>query len=492
MSRFCFVPQADVFHVTPDYKSDVKATLYPIPAILPRAGFGHQFLCFSDSCSGIPGTPRASTFASVCAVVTRLQPKPEFVCFPGDEIAGLTTDIGALQEQWRYWFEEEMAWLDPAETPLFHTTGNHTTYDAASEAVFRQMLSFLPQNGPPGQEGLCYFVRRGGLLLVFVNTCCSALGGEGRVETEWLERTLTENADAVHKLVFGHHPVFCVNGYSGTFQREIEPANGQAFWQVLVRHNVLAYMCSHVLAYDVQVHEGVLQIVTAGAGTSPSMPPDHEYHHCLQAALDRDGLRYQVLDIEGHLREWLSWPFTVVPSTEWTPLVAGPNPAPLPAQENADGMRKRFAAWRFSGCTAATNDGTPQTLLGLADEGPMLSAGWIGLCGPEQRLTVLLRTAPNRSPHLWHGPRLPVGKPFSIQVAMHMAMGPGGLLWRETDACPWSSLTGASPWGPEEIDWPGTWFVGHDQRGPSDQPFRGEYLDARGHAHWIDPPIRVV
>ncbi|WP_369723239.1 hypothetical protein AB8Z38_04080 [Bradyrhizobium sp. LLZ17] len=119
-----------------------------IPAILPR-GKGHQFLLYGDSCSGVPAAPHEQTFASVNAVVQRLRPQPEFILFPGDEIIGLTPDPGVLRAQWRYWLDTEMAWLDRAATPIWHTTGNHTTYDLMSEAVFRAVLD-LPNNGPPG------------------------------------------------------------------------------------------------------------------------------------------------------------------------------------------------------------------------------------------------------------------------------------------------------------------------------------------------------
>ena len=77
-----------------------------------------------------------------------------------------------------------------------------------SEAVFREMLGHLPRNGPPGQEGLSYWVRRGDLLLVFVHTMWTGLGGEGHVETTWLREVLHRHADARHKLVLGHHPVY--------------------------------------------------------------------------------------------------------------------------------------------------------------------------------------------------------------------------------------------------------------------------------------------
>src|SRR4051794_15813179 len=195
----------------------------PIPALLPRDGDGHQFVCYADSCSGVPDGRHEATFAAVNAVVARLRPQPEFICFPGDEVLGLTADDDALRAQWRDWFDRGLAWLDRGAIPLYHTTGNHTTYDAASEAIFREGLAHLPRNGPPGQEGLAYFVRRGDLLLVFVNTLWSGLGGEGRVETAWLDRTLAAHPDARYKLVLGHHPVFPVNGFAGAYQRDIAP-----------------------------------------------------------------------------------------------------------------------------------------------------------------------------------------------------------------------------------------------------------------------------
>jgi hypothetical protein len=458
----------------------------PIPALVPRDGIGHQFVCYADCCSGVPGTPHEAAFAAVNGVVARLRPQPEFICFPGDEIRGLTADDEVLRSQWRYWFEQEMAWLDRQATPLYHTTGNHTTYDATSEAVFREVLTYLPRNGPAGQEGLSYFVRRDDLLLVFVNTIWSGLGGEGRVETAWLDRALDDHAHARYKLVLGHHPVHPVNGFSGPYQREIAPENGRAFWKVLVRHGVLAYICSHILAFDVQVHEGVLQILTAGAGTTERMPEGIEYLHCAQASLDASGLRYQVLDTAGEIREWLAWPLTLPPSATWTPVALGVHPAPGCSNGKGDAAQARLVAWRFSGTCPPTGHREAQTLLSGWSPGPALAPLWIGLLGREHRLSVLLSPAPGRSPHLWRGPALPPGKPFDIQVAIHTGMGPGGLLWRWGDASLWSSLAAASPWGAERLTWPKHWSVGQGLRGSDDRPFRGRDLQIAWYVEMLE------
>lgn len=433
-----------------------------IPALLPR-GQGHQFVLYGDACSGVAGAPHERTFASVNAAVRRLTPSPEFILFLGDEIAGYTADADTLRQQWRYWLDQEMGWLDRRAIPMWHATSNHATYDTMSEAVFREVHDHLPRNGPPGQEGLSYWVRRGDLLMVFVHTLWTGLGGEGHVETDWLRTVLRQHADARHKLVAGHHPVHPVNGFAGAYQRDIGPEHATAFWDVLSEAGVLAYLCGHILAFDVQVHRGVLQICTAGAGTAHRMPEGVEYLHAIQAALDGQGLRYQVFDAEGRVREHLSWPPSVPPPEQWHAL------------GDAGIGKGKIVAFRFTGQAAVPGTSTAQTFLSAFQPG-IRAPLWIGLSGPEQRLTAILEPEPGRSPHYWHGPALGAGAPFDIQLLVHPGMGPGGLLYRLATEARWSSLLAASAWGAERLDWPGHWSVGHGQGGPEDRAFLGRNL----------------
>lgn len=441
-----------------------------IAALLPR-GPGHQFVVYGDSCSGVAGALHEKTFASVNAVVRRVEPPPQFILFLGDEIAGLSADADELRAQWRHWLDREMGWLDRRAIPLWNSTSNHTAYDETSEAVFREMLGHLPRNGPRGQEGLSYWVRRENLLLVFVHTLWSGLGGEGHVETTWLREVLRQHADARHKLVLGHHPVHPINGFSGAYQREIGPEHAGPFWDALVEGGVLAYLCSHILAFDVQVHRGVLQVCTAGAGTAHRMPEGIEYLHCVQGALDAEGLRYQVLDAEGRARERLSWPLRLPPVDQWRPLPLGESDALLAGEPVSD----RIVLLRLAGRSAPAGDGSAQTFLAAGQPG-LQSPLWIGLRGPDQRLTVIVGPEARRSPHYWHGPTVAPQTPFDFRLVLHTGMGPGGVMVCTGDDKRWSSLVAASPWGLERLAWPDRWTVGHAMRGQGDQAFRGEAL----------------
>lgn len=436
-----------------------------IPALLPGNIGGHQFVVYGDSCSGVPGAIHEATTAAVNRVVAHLDPAPEFICFLGDEVIGLTTDEADLRDQWQYWFDVEMAWLDRERIPLFHTTANHTTYDAMSERVYADVMAHLPTNGPEDQRQLSYYVRRDDLLLVFVNTMWTHLG-EGRVETAWLDAVLTDHADARSRLVFGHHPVFPINGFGGEYQREIEHANGERFWQVLVRHDVRVYFCSHMLAFDVKVVQGVLQVMTAGAGTKHRMPEEIEYLHAVQVALDADSLRYQVLDDTGVVRERLTWPPAIPPASTWPSTLSGPTRTSTPPL---------IEAWCFEGVLPLSPGGS-QTLMSGRTSERGLPPIWVGLIGPEQRLSVLLSPQLGRSPGLWHGPTFTPGVPFSFQFAVHRGMGPGGMLWRWGDDGSWTSMTGTAPWGAERLPEIDQWSIGCSKGDPGDRPFQGTDL----------------
>ena len=328
----------------------------------------------------------------------------------------------------------------------------------------------LPKNGPTGQEGLSYWARRGDLLLVFVHTLWSGLGGEGFVETEWLEQTLREHKDARHRLVVGHHPAYPVNGYAGDYQRTIAPECVDRFWEILVEHDVTAYLCSHILAYDAQVHCGVLQICTAGAGTAHRMPEGDEFLHAMQVALDDDGLRCQVLDTDGIIRETLSWPRAAWSFTKNKRFLVGRSSAEF------DLVREELPVrFEFIGTAASDGEGKAQTLLAMG-EADALSSLWIGLRGQRQRLTVVVGNEPGRSPHYWFGPELTAGASFAIEVLLHRGMGPCGILCRSRLDGPWTSLSAASSWGLERMLPAPTWSIGQSSRGAEDLPFRGDGL----------------
>jgi len=191
------------------------------------------------------------------------------------------------------------------------------------------------------------------------------------------------------------------------------------------------------------------------------MPEGIEYLHCVQAALDADGLRYQVLDAEGHAREGLSWPLHPPLVDQWRPLPSGESEALCTGGPASD----RVVALRFAGRSASAGDGSAQTLL-AAGRPDLQTPLWIGLSGPNQRLTVIVGPEARRSPHYWHGPTVAHADAFRLPAPSSHRHGAGrhhGLQPATISAG--SSLAAASPWGAERLAWPERWTVGHAPRG---------------------------
>ena len=439
---------------------------------------GYHFVIYGDSCSGIPKAKHESNLSSINRVLKNLEKKPQFIIFPGDEITGLTNDEKYLKKQWDYWINKEMRWVKQNKIPLYNSTGNHTTYNKMSERVFKEIFSDFPQNGPDNQKGLSYFITKDDLLMIFVNTMWSGLGGEGRVETQWLEKVLSEHSEYKIKLVVGHHPIFPVNGFSGNYQREIEPENGKRFWDLLVKYDVFAYICSHILAFDVQIHKGVMQLLTAGAGTDYRMPEGIEYLHLIQAAIDNTGINYQVLDQKGHRREWLRWPVNLPPSNQWKKI--SNDSYNLECNNWGKPKYHCIAVWNISGQNYHDKYCYPQTLISGTDDKDDIPTIWIGLTGLNKRLTVYLSPKPRCSPHHWYGPTFFNKKSFDFQIMAHNGMGPGGLLYRLNDNDCWSSLSSSSSWGLEQINWPIHWSKGKNMNPDEDlMEFKGKNLEVK-------------
>jgi hypothetical protein len=232
------------------------------------------------------------------------------------------------------------------------------------------------------------------------------------------------------------------------------------------------------LAFDVQAHGGLLQIVSGGAGTMGRgplalMPSRSEYLHVVQMALDGIGLRYQVLNVSGKVRESLSWPFAPPASRDWPSLDRARGAMTLASQGGAGAV----LTWRFLGRSVKVAPGTePQTLLCGWDPMEGLPTVWVGFDGHPPRLTVRLVPQSGHGWQQWTGPVVAEDSPFDFQLALHPGMGPGGVLTRTDDASPWESLTSPSSKGAEDLTWPQNWAIGASQSGPGDWRYRGEDL----------------
>ena len=450
-----------------------------IKSITPGSEKGYQFVLYSDSCSGVKGTVEEKAFKKMNSVIKELDPLPQFILFPGDEIIGLTPKEEELLHQWEYWKNIEMAWFHENNIPIYNTTGNHTAYDEVSERVFKKCNAHLPENGPQNQKKLSYYTVKDELLLVFINTLCHDKGGEGHVELEWLEKVLSDHKELKYKFVVGHHPVHQVGTMISDYELTIHSKNGIDVWDIFKKHKVFAYLCGHILDYDVQIHDGILQIVSGGAGRS------RRYLHLIQAAVDERGLRYQVLNVNKKQDHWFEWPLKLPDSKDWILLHNAENEAPLLTIQKKN--QKYIIIWDIKAEINSSLCSTMQTMISGWNSENDLFAFWIGIIGSEQQVTVQIRPENNRSPGFWHGPKIDPGEKIELQIAMHSGMGPGGILWRSNESGNWTSFRTANNWGVEKVSWPKKWTVGYDRNTIKVFPFKIGTLAVKYYLQAVNP-----
>jgi hypothetical protein len=244
----------------------------------------------------------------------------------------------------------------------------------------------------------------------------------------------------------------------------IHKQNGIEVWNVFKKHNVFAYLCSHILDYDLQIHDGILQILSGGAGRS------RRYLHLIQATIDDIGLRYQVLNINKEQDHYFEWPLKLPDLKDWEILNTYESYAPLLTKQKKN--QKHIIVWDIKAETNNSIFSTMQTLICGWNSEDELFTFWVGIIGIEQQLTIQIRPAKNRSPSFWHGPKIDPKKNIELQIAMHSGMGPGGILWRNNEQSSWTSFKTVNDWGVEKINWPKLWTIGYDRNNKNTIPFQ--------------------
>jgi hypothetical protein len=422
-----------------------------------------RLLMFGDNCSGVPGEVAERNLRALVAAILAQSSTVDALCYLGDHIAGYTASENALRGQWNHFLRHEFRSISKRFPRIYHLPSNHTAYDRMSSAIYESHLSPKRHVGLIRRKGLNYAVRQGRSLLVFLNTADPDNQGAATLDVEWLYEALTADESASIKLVFGHHPIHPVNGYMRAPLWCVSRELGARAWSLLRLFAVKAYICSHILAFDFQVHDDVVQLCSGGGGTvyGPGglMPAFAEYHHFLECEVSESSLRCDTYDVANRLRESVTWPVRFQASPAPSRRIASDAPMSLPAPAgwlNAAATRARFTlAIEAQGLP----EGREQPLLeGWTEaEGPPVL--WVGLEGSPPRLVVKAIPVPGEGQQTWLGSEISPDRPFVVTLAFCPEAGPGGVMAKNADGT-WSSLATSGARGLARMAWPEAW-MGH-------------------------------
>jgi hypothetical protein len=418
----------------------------------------YRLILLGDSCSGVPHHLHEQNFRALREALLRRRPHSRTLCYLGDHVSGYVADERELRLQWRHFIDREFSDFVSAFNRIFHIPGNHDVYSAASLSLYDQVLPQRHAN-VVARKGLNYAVRDGSALLVFLNTANPANHGHAMLDVAWLEQALAKGRDATIKLVFGHHPILPVNGYDLHPDWRIAPEDGDRAWAMMRVAGVKAYICSHIIAFDFRVRDGLAQLCTGGAGTEygpgGAMPGDVEYRHFVEFDASATHIGYRVIDELGRCRERCTWPPSLLQPVEAdVPLVPG-SPISVRALSVAAPDAAFRLAWSFR--FARPLESPSALIVGRSHEGATPSF-LIDFRADGEPLAVHVTPHPNRKEHSWVVPHTPYRQPLVVEVAALSGAGPGGIMAR-LEGGDWTSMTSASACGIEGIEWPAHWEV---------------------------------
>lgn len=158
-----------------------------------------------------------------------------------------------------------------------HEVGDNPWHSAKKlEAVrhykraFRDHLK-MPENGPKHMLGTAFWWRHKNVLFISTDVFEEGTSDQGLIKAgvtgeqlAWLNKVLSEHADAPHKIILGHTPILGPVRKWSSSGLMIEEGRDSDFWKTMIKHQVDLYLCGEVHAITCTERDGILQIAHGG------------------------------------------------------------------------------------------------------------------------------------------------------------------------------------------------------------------------------------
>jgi len=251
-------------------------------------GSEFSFIYFGD-----PQANLKSEWSRVIRNAYQESPKSGFMLYAGDLINRAGRDI-----EWQEWFEAGS--FIYATIPQIMTPGNHDYQDLILDPHWNSQFT-LPQNGPIGLEGTCYYVDYENLRIISIDSATDyELENEtGTAMTEqkiWLDSVLTNNQQK-WTILTTHLPF-----YSPKESRDNKHLR-KHFQPIIEKHNVDMVLTGHDHSYargtvsdNPNIKPSIVYVVSV---SGPKLYPAGD-KKWMQKSISYKQL-YQIISIDGNV-----------------------------------------------------------------------------------------------------------------------------------------------------------------------------------------------
>jgi hypothetical protein len=209
--------------------------------------------------------------------------RPEFVMSIGDLIEGGSEDVEVVEGEWA----EFLAFVDKMQMKFFFVAGNHDLSNPLMHDIWRKHF---------GPEWYSFDYKQVHFVCLCTEDPVTALSDR---QITWLEKDLTEHADARWTLLFMHKPLWSVA------ERELAAGNpdptGWTRVVPLVRGRPHTFFAGHTHNYVQFERHGMkyYQLATTGGSSQLRGLPYGEFDHVVWLTMESDGPHVANLLLEG-------------------------------------------------------------------------------------------------------------------------------------------------------------------------------------------------
>ena len=264
-------------------RAESTQPLLPLPStaarLAPPADPQHfMFAVGGDNRATGRSVPMPPTAGQIFSEFRLLQ--PAFALWTGDTIYGSEESLGEADAEYRGF----LAAAAQAETPIFNAPGNHEISERPErETLYAKRMGRLYGSFDYGRYH-------------FIALDTEEAGqkvGISRAQETWLEADLAANRGAEQIFAFSHHPLFPARPGAGF----ADSANRDEIHRLFVKYGISCVFGGHEHLYSRSVHDGIIYVVTGGAGApSEGGPEDGGFQHYLLAYVNGRELTISVIE----------------------------------------------------------------------------------------------------------------------------------------------------------------------------------------------------
>jgi len=196
-----------------------------------------------------------------------------------DQSAFLINNGDLVPYGFALFYEHFRQLMAPFQKPFYPVPGNHDLF-------FGSLDNFLQYSGAPAGH---YSLDYGSVHFTIVN---SSLGDLDAPELAWLEADLAATRQPV-KMVFLHHPPFDPHGGDHILGR-----GAAELMALAVKYQVRYVIAGHIHGYAREVRDGVIYLISGGAGAPLYYPPDDGgFYHYVRLTVNGTDVSEEVVKI---------------------------------------------------------------------------------------------------------------------------------------------------------------------------------------------------